>query len=212
MYHSRLKLRQAGQSLIEVIIAISVGILVVTALTIATIFSLRNAQFSKNSAQATQLAQEGIDRVRTGRDRNQCINGLTSPSVNSWDGNNSDPNCSVPAVPGSGSIWVYQITNTNSGCDNPPPTGNGGKCYFNVDPSGVLKTDFSGFDFVPTAIKPMPTIAESIPPTNPVFKRAVLLSDDPTNYTTQKTVTVIVQWSDFSGLHESKLTTVLRKL
>lgn len=58
-----------GQSLIEVIIATTVGILVVTALTFATIFSLRNANFAKNSAQATKLAQEGIEKVRTLRDR-----------------------------------------------------------------------------------------------------------------------------------------------
>lgn len=58
-----------GESLVEVIIAATVGVLVVTALTFATIFSLRNANFAKNSAQATKLAQEGIEMVRTLRDR-----------------------------------------------------------------------------------------------------------------------------------------------
>ncbi|MDO8576947.1 MAG: prepilin-type N-terminal cleavage/methylation domain-containing protein [Candidatus Daviesbacteria bacterium] len=64
---------EAGQSLIEVIVAVTVGILVVSALTFATIFSLRNASFAKNSAQATKLAQEGIEKVRTIRDRDGSV-------------------------------------------------------------------------------------------------------------------------------------------
>ena len=66
--------REKGQSLIEVMIAVTVGILVVTALTFATIFSLRNANFAKSSAQATKLAQEGIEKVRTLRDRDGAVN------------------------------------------------------------------------------------------------------------------------------------------
>lgn len=178
---------QLGQSLIEVIIASAVGILVVTALTFAVIFSLRNANFAKTSAQATQLAQEGIERVRTGRDRNECINNLSG--VNSWNGSSSDTSCM-----GSGSIWTYSI---NTACSNPLNPN----CYFNVTDKGVLNYLISESS--------VPDLAD---PIEPNFKRVVILSDDSTTYTTQKTVTVIVQWTDFAGPHQSILTTILRKL
>ncbi len=183
-----------GDSLIEVIIAATVGILVVTALTFATIFSLRNANFAKSSAQATKLAQDGIEIVRGGRDRNACIVNLNG-SVNSWNDGNS-------ACSGSGSIWAYRITGTSENCEN---TTSGSKCYFTVSPTGVLTHIYSSTSF-PTSFY------EGIPSSvNPLFKRVVLLSDD-AHYASQKKVTVIVRWSDATGDHESKLTTILRKL
>lgn len=66
---SRNFINQEGNSLLEVLVASTVGVLVVTALTFATIFSIRNARFAQNSAQATKLAQEGLEKVRTQRDR-----------------------------------------------------------------------------------------------------------------------------------------------
>lgn len=187
---------EAGQSLIEVIVAITVGILVVTALTFATIFSLRNANFAKNSVQATKLAQEGIEWVRTGRDRNECINNLDS-SVKSWNGNSSDINCI-----GTGPIWNYTIKGNSGNCENTTVVGS--KCYFKVNYLGALTNiDFAAIAF-PTSS------AEQIP--GSIFRRVVTLSDDAGTYTTQKTATVVVQWSDFAGPHESKLTTILRKL
>lgn len=198
---------EKGQSLIEVIVASVVGILVVAALTFATIFSLRNANFAKTSSQATKLAQEGIERVRTGRDRNQCIRALTTTNVYSWDGNNSSCNPSPPEQP----IWDYPIT---GGCDNP---SDGGKCYFRVDLNGVLTN--IGYDQIT-----FPTVfAETIQSGSQVFRRVVLLSDESTpitlpggntvpSYQVQKTVTVIVIWTDFAGSHESRLVTILRKL
>ncbi len=167
---------EAGQSLIEVLVAITVGILVVSALTFATIFSLRNAGAAKASAQATKLAQEGIERVRTGRDRNIAITGnfqLGSQSITSWD----DPD-----------LWANRIS---SNC-----TPN---CYFNVNSSGQLQ--------YLTAASSLPQTAES----SGQFKRAVILSDD-AGYQTEKRVTAIVTWTDFSGSHKSELTTILRKL
>lgn len=168
---------QKGQSLVEVIIAATVGVLVVSALTFATIFSLRNAQFAKNSAQATKLAQEGIERVRTGRDRNVAIGGsfqLDGNGVTSWD----DPD-----------LWLYQIRT-----DCIP------NCYFNIGTSG-------GLQYL-TAAASIPSAADSINQ----FRRVVILSDEASSYATQKKVTVIVTWTDAGGAHESKLTTVLRKL
>lgn len=160
-----------GQTLLEVIVTSAVGILVVSALTFAVIFSLRNATLAKNQAQATKLAQEGIERVRSGRDKSAGITGfsLGGQNVDSWD--DSD-------------LWSNQIT---PNC-NP--------CYFKINSSSQLQ-------YIGTLSN-----GESIPP----FVRAMMLSDSATTYAVEKNVTVIVQWSDFAGSHESRLTTILRKL
>ena len=78
-----------GQSLAEVIVASAVGILVVSALVFAIIFSLRNANFSKNQAQATKLAQEGMEKVRSIRDRDGVVifthsGGTTAKFTDLW--------------------------------------------------------------------------------------------------------------------------------
>lgn len=181
---------QTGQSLLEVIVAMTAGILVVAALTYAVIFSLRNANFAKTSSQATKLAQEGIERVKTGRDRNQCINSIPIIMVNSWNGGNGSCSTGDP-------IWSYQI-NGSSGCTNDPNPN----CYFNVTNTGSLNYLTNGSS-VPAQF------AETVAPN---FKRVVILSDDAGTYTTQKKVTIIVQWTDFAGPHQSMLTTILRKL
>lgn len=165
-----------GQSLIEVIVTAAVGILVVTALTFTTLYSLRNSNFAKTSAQATKLSQEGIERVRTGRDRIGAISGdfrLSGQPVTSWD----DPD-----------LWFYPI---NTNCIP--------NCYFNVNASGLLQ--------YLTAASSIPSSAE----TTGQFQRIIILSDD-AEYANQKIVTVIVTWTDTTGPHESKLTTILRKL
>jgi len=184
---------EKGQSLIELVVVVAVIVIVVGALTFATIASLRNASFSKNQAQATKLAQEGIERVRTGRDRNKVItHGGGLGSVISWDGNNL----------GQGKFWDYLI---NGNCGNlqlAPPV----YCFFNVDNEGKLAylTAYGPISSQPT----LPPGVESIPP----FSRAVVISDDTTTSGVQKTVTVIVTWKDVSGPHESRLTTILRKI
>ncbi len=177
---SKLLKSQSGQTLMELVVVITVAVIVVGALVFATIASLRNAQFAKNQSQATKLAQEGIEKVRVGRDRNQAIINLSPVTFWNGDGN---PNSS---------LWSYQIS---TGC------GTGGNCYFNVDSQGALTYKATSSS--------VPTTSESIPL---AFQRAVILSDSSSSYANQKTVTVIVQWSDFSGTHQSRLTTILGNL
>lgn len=183
---SNKKSSENGQSLMELIVVIAVIVFVVGALTFATIASLRNAVFAQNQAQATKLAQEGLERVRVGRDRNEEISALPDvsdcPNVDSWNGDTT-------AYP----IWSCKIYNT---------CGSGGDCYFNVSSSGALNYLTSSPTF-PTAG------TESIPP---MFNRAIMILDDSTTYSSQKTVTAIVIWRDVSGSHESRLTTILRKI
>lgn len=157
-----------GSTLIEVIIAATVGILVVTALTFATIFSLRNANFAKNSFQATKLAQEGVERVRTLRDRDGAVNYSGSPGADKFS-----------------ELWRIAFSCSQES-----------NCYFYFNASSVLTGGTSAN-------------LESVPPN---FKRQFQIEDVAGAGGNQKRVTVIVTWIDFSGSHESRLTTVLRKL
>lgn len=176
---------QAGQTLIEVIVVITVGLLVVSALTFATLFSLRNAKFSQNQNQATKLAQEGIERVRAERDRNSQILGL-SPSLptSSWGSQNFwDYHISGSGDCGGGILFKFIGNNIG-----------GGITYLSCDPGNY-------FELHP----------ETDTGTNP-FQRGIIINDDWSTYTFQKKATVIVKWRDSTGSHESKLTTFLRKL
>jgi len=57
-------INQKGQSLVEVLIALGVATIVVSAMAVAAITSVNNADFSKYQNVATQYAQEGIEVVR----------------------------------------------------------------------------------------------------------------------------------------------------
>lgn len=185
--------RQSGQSLMELVVVVAVAVIVVGALTFATIASLRNAQFAKHQAQATKLAQEGIERVRTGRDRNRSINSSGGlDSVISWNG---DANV--------GSIWDYQINGNCGDITLKPPV----YCYFNITDEGILNYLVASSAFPQGAAEPIPPDPAAL-----VFHRVIILSDESSTFGTQKTVTAIVKWRDFAGEHESRLTTILRKI
>lgn len=61
------KVEQTGQTLIEVLAALGAAVVVVTAVVIAVVGALSNAQFSKNQNLATQYAQEAMEVVRAQR-------------------------------------------------------------------------------------------------------------------------------------------------
>lgn len=181
---------QRGQSLIEVIVAATVGILVVTALTFATIFSLRNAGFAKNSAQAIKLAQEGIERVRTGRDRGDPISGffIGSYIIDSWQ----DPN-----------LWNYSIS-SSCGSNN---------CYFKFNGSNFQYFG-TGNDIPSNAEDPLGDGKFKRAVILSDDSSPVALPDGTitSSYKVQKTATVLVRWTDATGSHDSNLSTILRKL
>ena len=104
---------EKGQTLIELIVVVAVSVIVTGALVFAIIASLRNASFSKNQSQATKLAQEGIERVRIGRDKNRPITNL--PPVVSWNGTGA-----------SNSIWNYNFA---ADCEK-EQQGVSTRCYF----------------------------------------------------------------------------------
>lgn len=74
-------IRQNGQSLIEVLVALSVAILVLGALVILVLTSLKNAQFAQNQAKATKYAQETMEKIKSLKDRDELINLTGQPNI-----------------------------------------------------------------------------------------------------------------------------------
>lgn len=181
--------KQTGQSLVEVVVVIAVGIIVVSALVFATIASIRNAQFAKNQAVATKLAQEGIEFVKSIRNLN--ADGTVIFTDTSTDTKNFSDLWGIP---------LHQRCNTNTPAQTRVP------CYFKLETS----TAMGGVKI--TGANNNPNLFEKL--SEGMFERQVQINDTSIDdsYKREKNVTVVVRWSDFSGMHESKLTTILRKL
>lgn len=58
-----------GQSMIETLIALGIGVLIIVALVQSIVISIKNSQFAKNQTLATRFSQEGIEWVRGTRDK-----------------------------------------------------------------------------------------------------------------------------------------------
>ncbi len=111
--HKNFTRNQRGQSLIEVLVAITVGIFVVVALINAAVAAMRNAQYAKNQNIATKLAQEGMEQVRAVRDRMDWTIFSTygdagkpcySVDTSSWQLVGNDAGCAGLAVTGFASF------------------------------------------------------------------------------------------------------------
>ena len=62
-------MKKNGQTLIELIIALGVGIIILSSIVAVVLLSLHSAQFAKSQNLATQYAQEGMEVVRTIKNR-----------------------------------------------------------------------------------------------------------------------------------------------
>lgn len=112
---------QKGQSLVEVLVALSIAALVVIALVILVLSGLKNAQFAQSQTKATKLAQEGIEKVKVVRDRNGVINVTSSTN---WG-------CSACNFD---KVWSYQLSNATPCATR--PSGITTNCYFKIDSDG----------------------------------------------------------------------------
>jgi len=65
---AELAVNNSGQSLVEVIAAIGIVLLILTGIITATTYSVRNARFAKTQSQATKLANELNEWIRSKRD------------------------------------------------------------------------------------------------------------------------------------------------
>lgn len=151
---------EKGQSLIELVVSLAIAILVLSSLAFAIITSLRNAQFAKNQAQATKLAQESLEKIRSLRDRNGVVD----------------------------SYYFNDLWSRPLSCAE-------GTCYYFFNQSGVL------------------TEGNSVETIVPNFTRQIQIEDiSAATSATQKQITAVVRWNDSAGVHESRLTTILRNI
>lgn len=59
--------RQSGQTLIEIMVALSIAVVIISATSVAVINALSNADFTKTQSIATQAAQQAIESLRSMR-------------------------------------------------------------------------------------------------------------------------------------------------
>ena len=63
------KFSQSGQSLLEVAVSLGLVTVIITILTVTTLNGLKNSQFAKNQVLASSFAQQGIELVKSMRQR-----------------------------------------------------------------------------------------------------------------------------------------------
>ena len=176
-------MKESGQTLIELIISITLIVLIITAVTILTINGLKNSQLSRNQIQATKLAQEGIERMRTLRDNNYTVCGwATNTTAMAANGLWST------ACPGTGCRYTWEQSGTCSG--NTSTTAQ----WIKYTTSATESVTVSGQIF-----QRYITVVDGKDLTNTASSNI-------------KEVTVTVTWKDSSGNHSSNISTILTKL
>jgi type II secretory pathway pseudopilin PulG len=122
--------RQEGQSLLEVLTALGVAVIIIVALSILAVSSLRNAQHARAQAEATKYVNGGLEQVRTVRDRqgwsmffSYAVPKCYSVQTSDWT-LQEDSSCS--GVPVSGHIRTILLE------DQTTPEGEGRKVTVTV--------------------------------------------------------------------------------
>ena len=177
---------QKGQTLLELIISVTLILIVITGVTILTVKGMQNSQFSRNQVQATKLAQEGIDKVRTIRDSNYTICGWTS-SANTIASNGLwTVNCPSP------NGCRYTIQQTTGTCATTNDTSN---LWLKYTSSTTASEDLQ------------------IGTSGVIFHRAVTVTNGNdlggAASANIKNINVTVTWTDSSGTHSSSVSTIL---
>lgn len=185
----KVRLGQKGQNLLELVLGVGLVAVVAGAVAVVTINSLQNTQFSKNQLQATKLAQESIEKVRTIKDSNfgvctqqEVASGATVCSY--WD-----------------DIWATQfgsVSTTPSCIDNQI-------CTFVLRGTCSVRVSGGGSETKPFCLKYSTAKSDLVGG----FKGQILIEDEADS---QKRVTSRVYWTDSSGEHMSELITILSRL
>lgn len=115
---------QKGQTLLEAMLALSIAILIVSAVVVSIINALNNEKFGVSQNQATQLAQEGVDLFRNlsqsdwasfvGYGGDWCL-----PQVNPIPGSKIGGKCDANAGPAGN--FVREIKVELNACITPTP-------------------------------------------------------------------------------------------
>lgn len=141
-----MKIRQRGQTLIEVLVALAVIVLIVTSITVAVITSLNNAEFVKNQNLATQYAQQGMEIMRFMRNTNYgtftqltgtyCLADTCTQLVNT-PGTSCSPKTGLTCSANVGTIFVREVTADNSTYVGPTP-GATNLCQFGTSVTSTV--------------------------------------------------------------------------
>lgn len=107
LYHS-------GQSLFELVIALGVAVLIIAGLTVTTLVGLRNSQYSQNQIQASKIAQEGIEKIRAAREKDQAI--CQSPQILKWNTQDNNGIWSTVFNPGASTIFYFSTDSLSPDC------------------------------------------------------------------------------------------------
>lgn len=172
---------EKGQTLIEVVAALGVSIVVISAMTVAVISALSIAQLSKNQNLATQYAQQGMEILR--KKKNVDFDFFKTSATYCLDKNSttfagsSGTTCSVNID----NTFVRQITidPNNSDCGSGGAAGTkvittvswtDSKCTYTA-PASVPSDS-------PTPTIPVPTVGPGTP--TPTFTPTPTISNTPT--------------------------------
>lgn len=175
----------SGQSLMELVIGIGLVTVVAGAIAIVSINGLQNTQFAKNQVQATKLAQESLEKVRTIKNFNY---GVCTRSQVELGGA-----CSIWT-----NIWSMQFgeETTCQGCSFALFDNGVNTCTVNTGTGTTTTTPF--------CLKYSAARADL----GNGFTGQVFIEDEATS---QKRITSRVFWTDSSGEHSSDLVTILSR-
>lgn len=178
----------SGQTLIEVVVALSIAIVVLGALVVAIVNGVRNAKFAQNQAIATKYAQDTVEELRAIRDRNlsnSVISGINNYPLSVYLG--SSPPC-------SGVCNFY---------------------YFTLNDSTLVLTDqgsTSASDNLGNGFTRAILMCVNTTPPQCQLPMVTLNPPLPNLVSNEKLFIIQVSWVDVSGSHSSNLQTVLAQL
>jgi len=75
----------SGQTIIEILIAIGVGALVLTAISASAVITISNAQYAQKKTEALKYLQEGVENVRIARDNAESWDSFQEDSPSEVD-------------------------------------------------------------------------------------------------------------------------------
>lgn len=196
---------EAGQTLVEAIVAIAIAVVIVTALVTLGIGTQRAANTSRNQNQNTRYGEETIELLRSIRDLKKD-NSIRSTSMSAFSCSSTNT-CKFSDLFSTTNPSPMQGTDTSGGyyftLSDGPVTGG---CVLGTVDCYQLTRDTTGtFQAIPgttiytrririydsgTPVTVTPTPATPIDPSNKV-----------------KFVEVIIRWTDAAGNHDSVTTT-----
>jgi Tfp pilus assembly protein PilV len=104
-----------GQTIVELLVAITLITLFLSGVVIIQLFAMRNVQYAQNKSMAAKLAREQLERLRVVRDV-AGIDALDACKNSCYINNQLTPVAVAPT-----GLYVQKITMTNAGPNDCPP-------------------------------------------------------------------------------------------